>query len=59
VVSADRHTVTITRRQLEEWVGRELTDEEVDVLDECIPGSSIPEAIGTIAMHALPWEEEG
>ncbi len=44
-----RLTVQITRDQLESWAGRELTDEEVDRLDDCIPNSSIPEAIGEIA----------
>jgi hypothetical protein len=41
-------TVEITRDQLECWAGRELSDEEVARLDECIPNSSIPEAIGAI-----------
>jgi hypothetical protein len=47
------HTVTITREQLENWAGRALADDEVDTLDSCIPDSSIPEAIATIAAHAL------
>lgn len=40
--------ITLTREQLEAWAGRELADEEVAELDQCIPNSSIPEAIGTI-----------
>lgn len=44
----DRLTVTITRDQLECWAGRELSDDEVARLDDAIPMSSIPEAIGTI-----------
>lgn len=42
-------TVTITRDQLECWVGRELSDDEVRALDDAVPHSSIPEAIATIA----------
>lgn len=38
----------ITREQLECWAGRPLTDDDLDRLDEAIPESSIPEAIGTI-----------
>lgn len=46
----ERHRpgITITRGQLEDWAGRRLTDDEVERLDECIPNSSIPEAIETI-----------
>ena len=51
----DAHTVTITREQLQDWAGRVLTDDEVDILDTCIPNSSIPEAVATIAEHALPF----
>lgn len=40
--------VTLTRDQLESWVGRELSDEEVEALDTSIPESSIPEAVRTI-----------
>lgn len=38
----------ITRHQLESWAGRALTDDDIERLDEAIPHSSIPEAIGTI-----------
>lgn len=48
----DRPTVRITRAQLEAWAGP-LTDEQVDLLDDCIPHSSIPEAIATIVREAL------
>ena len=41
--------ITLTRGQLEAWAGRELTDEEVEQIDEAIPNSSIPEAIDQIA----------
>lgn len=41
--------VTITREQLEAWADRALTDDEVDQLDDALPHSSIPEAIGVIA----------
>lgn len=41
--------IELTRGQLEAWVGRDLTDEELVLIEECIPNSSIPEAIATIA----------
>lgn len=40
--------ITLTREQLECWAGRTLTSDEIARLDECIPMSSIPEAIGQI-----------
>lgn len=45
----ERRGVFLTRDQIECWVGRRLTDDEVDRLDDAIPHSSIPEAIGVIA----------
>jgi hypothetical protein len=49
----DRHAqvapVTLTRGQLNEWAGFELTDDELARLDDAIPNSSIPEAVGVIA----------
>jgi hypothetical protein len=47
-----RKGLTLTREQLEAWVGRTLTDDQVDEIDEAIPNSSIPEAIATIADFA-------
>jgi len=41
-------TIEITRGQLEAWAGRTLTDDEVRLLDGCVPDSSIPDAIETI-----------
>jgi hypothetical protein len=41
--------IELTRDQLQAWAGRELTDEEVEQIDEAIQHSSIPEAINTIA----------
>ncbi len=38
----------ITREQVECWAGRPLTDWDLDRLDESIPHSSIPAAIGEI-----------
>jgi hypothetical protein len=38
----------ITREQLESWAGRPLTEDDLDRLDDAIPNSSIPEAIGEI-----------
>lgn len=40
--------VFLTREQLEAWTGYPLTDEEISRLDECIPHSSIPDAVSTI-----------
>lgn len=45
-----RRGLTITREQLEQWAGRALSDTEIDRLDECVPNSSIPEAIGEICV---------
>ncbi len=40
--------ILITREQLEDWARRPLTDDDVASLDDAIPMSSIPEAIGDI-----------
>lgn len=48
--------ITITREQLAAWAGRALTDDEVERLDECIPNSSIPDAIDTIVSSFDPDE---
>ena len=47
--------ITLTAAQLREWAGldRDLTADELEQIDECIPNSSIPDAIGTIATDAL------
>lgn len=44
----------ITREQAEAWAGRKLTDDEAKLLEECIPNSTIPEAISEIVSG---WEE--
>jgi hypothetical protein len=41
-------TELISREQAEAWAGRTLTDELWNRLTECVPLSSVPEAIGTI-----------
>lgn len=46
--AAEPLTVTITREQIECWAGRRLSDDEIARLDDCIPNSSIPDAIGEI-----------
>lgn len=46
--SFSRHSVTITREQLEAWAGCKLADAEVDAIDDAIPNSSIPDAINEI-----------
>jgi hypothetical protein len=47
--------ILLTREQLREWagLGRDLTDDELDELDDCIPNSSIPDAIETIVTEAM------
>jgi len=47
--------ILLTSAQLREWAGlsRDLTRNELTALDECIPNSSIPDAIGTIVTEAL------
>jgi hypothetical protein len=40
--------ITLTREQLERWSGRTLTDADLERLEDCIPNSSIPEAIDCI-----------
>lgn len=44
----ERESVEISLEQLEAWVGRELTDDEVVRIQLCIPGSPIPGAIAAI-----------
>lgn len=39
----------ISRAQLEAWCGRDLSDEEVMLIEEAIPNSGIPESIRTIS----------
>jgi hypothetical protein len=50
-----RPSVVITREQIECWAGRALTDDEITRLDDCLPNSSIPDAIGDI-VAGLPTE---
>ena len=40
--------MTLTRAQLEAWVGRAIIDEDVRSLGECIPHSAIPDAVRSI-----------
>lgn len=49
--------IELTREQLNDWAGRILSDGEVEALEEAIPNSSIPEAIGTIA-DSLPYRDD-
>lgn len=48
-----RQGITLSRDQLEAWARRPLSDNEVEAIDECIPHSSIPDAIETIANEAI------
>jgi hypothetical protein len=41
--------VTLTRQQLNEWAGFELTDDELARLDDALPNSSLPEVVGMVA----------
>jgi hypothetical protein len=47
--------ILLTLGQLSAWagLGRDLTGDELDRIADCIPDSSIPDAIGTIATDAL------
>lgn len=47
--------IWLTMEQLRSWAGlhRDLTPDELDRLDDCIPNSSIPDAIGTIVSEAM------
>lgn len=53
--------VSLSRNQLTAWTGRELTVDELAELDEAVPHSSIPEAIGQISdyLPSKPDMEEG
>ena len=44
-------TVTLTRDQLQEWAGRELTNDDIRRIADAIPNSSVPEAIATIVAN--------
>ncbi|AGB26990.1 hypothetical protein Mycsm_06887 (plasmid) [Mycobacterium sp. JS623] len=48
-----RRGITLSRDQLEAWARRPLSDEEVEAIDDCLPNSSIPEAIDVIANEAI------
>lgn len=50
--------ITITRGTLQDWVGRRLTDEEVERIFTALPHSSVPEAIATIAANLTPRQCE-
>lgn len=54
--------VVLTRAQIREWTGLDLTPAEMGRLASCIPGSSIPDAIGVIVTDAMglsgPGEED-
>jgi hypothetical protein len=46
--------ITIPASQIAEWAGvKNLTDEDLDRLADCIPHSSVPEALGVIVNDAL------
>lgn len=48
--------IYLTREQVEAWVGHPLTLGELADIEECVPNSSIPDAIETIAHEALGIE---
>ncbi len=54
----ERLGIELTRNQLEAWADRALTDEEVEIIADGIPNSSIPDAMYTIANEAVPDELE-
>lgn len=45
--------INLTGEQIEAWAGGPLSDEQVDRLAECIPHSSIPDAVETIVTEAM------
>ena len=58
VTGDGRPTVIITPEQIECWAGRPLTDDEVSRLDDCIPNSSIPDAVADI-VASVADEDDG
>ncbi len=56
----DRPGITLTRDQLEAWATRTLTDEQIEQMEEAIPNSSIPDAIGGISdsLHQEDYNDE-
>ncbi|RAS59475.1 hypothetical protein C8D87_11487 [Lentzea atacamensis] len=51
-------TQLITREQLEEWVGRSVSDDDLAQLDVAIPNSSIPQSLADI-IASLDAEDAG
>lgn len=54
--------IMLTRDQIREWAGLDLTSAQMDRLASCIPRSSIPDAVGTIVTDAMGLDapdEEG
>lgn len=49
----ERAGITITCEQIEEWVGRPVSDEIIERLYEAIPWSSIPDAINVIVTDGI------
>lgn len=57
-----RESITIARDRLDEWAGYQLTDAQLVLLEECIPRSSIPEAVAEICAQSgfgMRWETAG
>lgn len=52
--------IVLTGEQISAWAGfsRELTGDELARLEDCIPNSSIPDAIDTIVSEALQLRDE-
>ena len=48
VLDQEKEPTLITGEQAAEWAGRSLSVDELDRLSDCIPFSSIPDAIGTV-----------
>lgn len=59
VAAGERSWELISKEQAEEWAGRALTDKDMDRLDDAIPHSTIPDAIGTIVSSFDPDEDDG
>lgn len=50
--------IAITRGELRAMLGKELSDEDIERLQDAIPHSSVPEALATIASHMLGQDGE-
>ena len=55
---SDRRGIILTREELEAWSDYDLTDEQVERVEQVIQFSSIPEAIATIVENVIAEEAQ-